>query len=93
MSVERRNADGFALQVMIGLCLIWGVQQVMIKWAAPDIAPVMQAAGRSGISALLVGLLLCWKGGWDQVSNTWRGDCWPVRCSVWSSSSSPKACN
>jgi drug/metabolite transporter (DMT)-like permease len=40
---------------MIGLCLIWGVQQVMIKWAAPDIAPVMQAAGRSGISALLVG--------------------------------------
>ena len=42
------------MQVMIGLCLIWGVQQVMIKWAAPDIAPVMQAAGRSGISALLV---------------------------------------
>jgi drug/metabolite transporter (DMT)-like permease len=73
VSVERRNADGFALQVMIGLCLIWGVQQVMIKWAAPDIAPVMQAAGRSGISALLVGLLLCWKGGWDQVGNTWRG--------------------
>jgi hypothetical protein len=27
VSVERRNADGFALQVMIGLCLIWGVQQ------------------------------------------------------------------
>ena len=63
MIVERRNADRFALQVMIGLCLIWGVQQVMIKWAAPDIAPVMQAAGRSGISALLVGLLICWKGG------------------------------
>lgn len=73
MIVERRNADSFALQVMIGLCLIWGVQQVMIKWAAADIAPVMQAAGRSGISALLVGLLICWKGGWDQVGNTWRG--------------------
>ena len=49
-----------ALQVMIGLCLIWGVQQVMIKWAAADIAPVMQAAGRSGISALLVGLFHDW---------------------------------
>lgn len=50
-----------------------GVQQVLIKWAAPDIAPVMQAAARSGISALLVGLLICWKGGWGQVGNTWRG--------------------
>ena len=52
---------------MLGLCLIWGVQQVIIKLAAPDIAPVMQAAMRSGISALLVGLLICWKGGWSQV--------------------------
>ena len=23
--------------------------------------------------ALLVGLLICWKGGWDQVGSTWRG--------------------
>ena len=73
MSVTRRSTDGFALQVMVGLCLVWGVQQVMIKWAAADIAPVMQAAGRSGMSALLVGLLICWKGGWNQVSTTWRG--------------------
>lgn len=73
MSATRRSADGFALQVMLGLCLVWGVQQVMIKWAAADIAPVMQAVGRSGISALLVGLLICWKGGWGQVGHTWRG--------------------
>ncbi|NBA97807.1 DMT family transporter [Pseudomonas sp. R5(2019)] len=70
--IERRNADGFALKVMLGLCLIWGLQQVMIKWAAPDIAPVMQAAARSGISALLVGLLMCWRGGWENMSKTWR---------------------
>ena len=73
MSVSRRATDAFALQVMLGLCLIWGVQQVIIKLAAPDIAPVMQAALRSGISALLVGLLICWKGGWGQVPATWRG--------------------
>jgi drug/metabolite transporter (DMT)-like permease len=73
VSATRRSADGFALQVMVGLCLVWGIQQVMIKWAAPDIAPVMQAAGRSGMSALLVGLLICWKGGWNQVGATWRG--------------------
>lgn len=72
MSTLRRDPDAFAFQVMLGLCLIWGVQQVMVKWAAADIAPVMQAATRSGISALLVGLLMCWRGGWDQVGATWR---------------------
>ncbi|UVJ45307.1 DMT family transporter [Pseudomonas sp. LS1212] len=72
MSAPRQNTDAFALQVMLGLCLIWGLQQVMIKWAAPDIAPVMQAMARSGIAALLVGLLLCWRGGWDQLGSTWR---------------------
>lgn len=49
------------------------MQQVMIKWAAADIVPVMQAAGRSGIAAVLVGLLICWRGGWEHVSSTWRG--------------------
>ncbi|AMB85382.1 hypothetical protein AWM79_08710 [Pseudomonas agarici] len=73
MSTSRRNADRFAIQVMLGLCLIWGVQQVVIKWAAADIAPVMQAVGRSGISALLVGLLMCWTGGWSHIGATWRG--------------------
>ncbi|UVM57370.1 DMT family transporter [Pseudomonas sp. B21-012] len=73
MSASRRNTDAFALQVMLVLCLIWGIQQVMIKWAAPDIAPVMQQAMRSGMAAVLVGLLMCFRGGWDQVSSTWRG--------------------
>ncbi|OCT24986.1 DMT family transporter [Pseudomonas putida] len=72
MSAARKNTDAFALQVMLGLCLIWGSQQVMIKWAAVDIAPVMQAAFRSGIAALLVGLLMCWRGGWAQLGSTWR---------------------
>ena len=73
MSATRKNTDAFALQVMLLLCLIWGSQQVMIKWAAVDIAPVMQAALRSGIAAILVGLLICWRGGWEQVGSTWRG--------------------
>lgn len=73
MSVPRKNPDAFALQVMLLLCLIWGCQQVLIKSAAADIAPVMQAAFRSGIAALLVGGLICWRGGWEHVSSTWRG--------------------
>ncbi|MFB4392205.1 MULTISPECIES: DMT family transporter [unclassified Pseudomonas] len=72
MSAARKHPDAFALQVMLGLCLIWGCQQVLIKWAAADIAPVMQAALRSGIAAALVGLMICWRGGWGQVGSTWR---------------------
>ncbi|MEN8638055.1 DMT family transporter [Pseudomonas sichuanensis] len=72
MSEARKNPDAFALQVMLGLCLIWGCQQVLIKSAAVDIAPVMQAAFRNGIAAVLVGLLVCFKGGWGQVGSTWR---------------------
>ena len=52
---------------MIGLCLLWGLQQVAIKLAAPDIATIVQASARSGIAALLVGLLMCWRGGWEGI--------------------------
>ena len=31
MIATRRSVDGFALQIMVGLCLVWGIQQVMIK--------------------------------------------------------------
>ncbi|RJG13888.1 DMT family transporter [Pseudomonas cavernicola] len=67
MSAQRRGADVFAFQLMTVLCVIWGMQQVAIKLAAADIVPIMQAAGRSGIAALLVGLLMCWRGGWARM--------------------------
>jgi drug/metabolite transporter (DMT)-like permease len=54
--------DGFAAGAMLLLCAIWGAQQVAIKLAAPDIAPIMQVALRSGLSALLVGALIAWRG-------------------------------
>lgn len=73
MTVQRRGADGFLLYLMIALCAIWGLQQVAIKLAAADIAPLLQVALRSGIAALLVGLLMCWRGGWQGLrQGTWR---------------------
>jgi drug/metabolite transporter (DMT)-like permease len=39
---------------MFVLCIIWGLQQVILKMAAPDISAVMQIALRSGFSALMV---------------------------------------
>jgi len=72
MSLERRQMDAFAFKVMLVLCLIWGIQQVTIKGVADDIAPVMQAALRSGIAATLVALLLGWRGGWSHMPYSWR---------------------
>ena len=57
----RKALDGRASGIMLVLCLIWGLQQVVLKAAAPDIAPLMQIALRSGIAALLVGLLMAWR--------------------------------
>ncbi|QRN99533.1 DMT family transporter [Archangium violaceum] len=62
---ERRGADAFSFQLMIALCMTWGLQQVAIKLAAADIAPIVQASARSGIAALLVALLMFWRGGWE----------------------------
>lgn len=72
MSEARKSPDAFAFQVMLVLCLIWGCQQVLIKTAALDIAPVMQAALRNGIAATLVGLLVVWRGDFKQASRTWQ---------------------
>ncbi len=46
---------------MLVLCMIWGLQQSVLKLAASDIAPIMQIALRSGIAAVLVALLMFWR--------------------------------
>lgn len=51
---ERRALDSTASGIMFVLCIIWGLQQVILKMAAPDISAVMQIALRSGLSALMV---------------------------------------
>ncbi len=50
----RKPVDAFAMGLMVLLCALWGLQQVAIKAAAPDVAPIMQVALRSGAAALLV---------------------------------------
>jgi drug/metabolite transporter (DMT)-like permease len=59
--------------MMTVLCAVWGLQQVAIKGAAADVAPVMQIAVRSGLAAVLVGILLLSR--WQRFKpgpGTWR---------------------
>jgi drug/metabolite transporter (DMT)-like permease len=62
MIAERRSIDASATGIMVLLCALWGLQQVAIKVAAPDVAPIMQVALRSGLSALLVAAWARWRG-------------------------------
>jgi len=52
----RRPVDKSAAVLMLVLCLVWGFQQVAIKAVAGDVAPILQVALRSGVSAALVWL-------------------------------------
>ncbi|MDH1377491.1 DMT family transporter [Acinetobacter junii] len=51
---ERKTLDQTASSLMIVLCMVWGLQQVILKMAASDISPLMQIALRSGLAALLL---------------------------------------
>lgn len=59
---DRLPLDTRAISLMLLLCLIWSMQQVMLKATAADFSPTLQLALRSGIGALLVWLLMRWRG-------------------------------
>ena len=59
---RRIPLDGKATVLMLLLCTIWGLQQIALKAAAPDMAPILQIGLRSGVAAILVGLFLRFKG-------------------------------
>jgi drug/metabolite transporter (DMT)-like permease len=59
---HRKALDGRAMGIMFVLCLIWGLQQVILKAAAADVSPLFQIAVRSGVAAVLVGMLMLKQG-------------------------------
>src|SRR4051812_5370591 len=54
---ERKALDFNAYALMLLLTMLWGFQQVTIKWIAPEVSFVMQAAIRSIVATVL---LLAW---------------------------------
>lgn len=55
---SRKNIDSLAIGLVTMICLIWGLQQVLIKIVATDMSPVLQIALRSGIAALLLMIVM-----------------------------------
>ena len=44
----RKPLDAQASGLMVILCIVWGIQQVVLKIAAPDISPIMQLSLETG---------------------------------------------
>ncbi|MCL7462629.1 DMT family transporter [Pseudomonas sp. NW5] len=61
MSTTRRAMDALAVQLMLLLSVIWGLQQISIKLAAPDMAPLLQVGLRSLLAVPLVVLFMLWR--------------------------------
>ena len=70
---SRLPIDRKASSIMLLLCLIWALQQMVLKAAAPDISPMLLIGLRSGVSAVLVAGLMLWRGeGLLGAPSTWR---------------------
>jgi drug/metabolite transporter (DMT)-like permease len=54
-----RPLSVIAILVMLLLCLSWGINNVMVKLALPEVPPLMQATARS-IGGFLVIAISCW---------------------------------
>ena len=52
----RRALDFRAILLVIVLCMVWGIQQVVMKSVAGDVTPLMQLAIRFAIAAVFFGV-------------------------------------
>jgi drug/metabolite transporter (DMT)-like permease len=52
--VRKNHLDALAIVLLLGCCLVWGGQQVLIKATLPELPPVFQAWLRLGGATLLV---------------------------------------
>ncbi len=57
----RKALDQKAVISMLLLCLIWSLQQIVLKATSADFTPIFQLGLRSGGAALLVVLLMAWR--------------------------------
>lgn len=69
---SRQPLDARAAVLMLILCLVWSLQQVLLKATADAIAPTLQIALRSGAGAVLVWLFMRWRG----MRVQWRDGSW-----------------
>ncbi|WP_298608505.1 DMT family transporter [uncultured Thiothrix sp.] len=72
MPNTRQALDGKAMGIMVLLCMLWGVQQSHLKAVVDEISPMLLIALRSGLSALLVALLMRYRNERMNIAQNWK---------------------
>ena len=62
MTARKNHLDGLAVGLLLGCCLFWGFQQVLVKATIPELPPVFQAAIRFAGATVLLWLWCLWRG-------------------------------
>lgn len=72
MPNTRQALDGRAMGIMVLLCMLWGIQQTHLKAVVDEISPMLLIALRSGISAVLVALLMRYRQERMNITQNWK---------------------
>ena len=62
MTERKTHLDTVAVGLLLGCCLFWGFQQVLVKATIPELPPVFQAALRFAGATVLLWLWCLWRG-------------------------------
>ncbi|MEO8278577.1 MAG: DMT family transporter [Ideonella sp.] len=62
MNQRSLHLDGLAVGLLVACCFLWGLNQVAVKVALPEVPALLQAAGRSLSAAMLVLIWSRWRG-------------------------------
>lgn len=54
MTERRSHLDGVAVGLMLACCILWGLQQVVVKATLPVLPPFVQGAARSAVAAAML---------------------------------------
>ncbi|MAD45571.1 MAG: EamA family transporter [Oceanospirillaceae bacterium] len=74
---QRKSPDARAFSLMVVFCFMLGLQQIALKAAAVDVAPILQIAIRSAIGAVLVWLYMRSQGeSIQRHSGNWKPGLW-----------------
>jgi drug/metabolite transporter (DMT)-like permease len=62
-TIDRKDQlDALAVTLLVACCAFWGLQQILIKWAGREIAPLWQASLRMWGATALLWLWCRWRG-------------------------------
>lgn len=62
MTLRKDHLDATAISLLLGCCLFWGVQQVLVKATMPELPPLFQIALRFWGATVLLVLWCRWRG-------------------------------